>query len=219
MRRYTQLDSAAAPDGTELTFFQTGADFLIRAGGKDLMSSRTHGSEQEMARIARSGAPAPRVLIGGLGMGWTVRAALGVLPAAGRITVVELIPKVLEWHLGAAGAPAGHPTLDPRVDVRIADVAGVLRSESERWDTILMDVDNGPEAFTQGANDDLYSASGLSRMRSALKPGGKVAIWSAFEAPDFSRRLEFVGLRAEVHRVRAHNGKGARHVIYVGVRK
>ncbi len=217
MRHLTPLDRALTPDGSELVLYQAGADYLIRAGGRDLMSSRTHGSEQAMARIARTAATQARVLIGGLGMGWTLRAALEVLPEGGRITVVELVPEVVRWNEGPMGDPSGHPIRDPRVEVQIGDVAATLSAASATWDAVLLDVDNGPEAFTQPANDRIYSVEGLRRARRTVKPGGRLAVWSAFDVVDFPRRLKLAGFTPEIHKVRAHDGKGARHVIYVGV--
>lgn len=216
MRPFLTHATATTPDGTPLTLHSRGEEWIIRAAGADLMSSRMHGSEEEMARLARPERPDARTLVGGLGMGFTLRAALENLPAGGRVTVCELAPAVLEWNRGPLGPLAGHPLDDPRVDVRLDDVLAVLRATPNSWDSVLLDVDNGPDAFTQAGNAALYTAEGLKRTRMALRPGGVVAWWSAYEAKDFPNRLTRAGLRAEAHTVRAHGGKGARHVIYLG---
>lgn len=214
VRPWTLLDTAVAPDGTPLTLFEHGGGYTIRAGGQDLMSSRTHGSEQELARVAGVERPDLRVLVGGLGMGFTLRAALDRLGPGGRVTVAELMPAVVAWNRGPLGPLAGHPLDDPRVELFVGDVRAALAQGG--WDAVLLDVDNGPEAFTVDANAALYGRAGLVAARKALRPGGVLAVWSAFEAPGFPRRLEDAGLRAEVVRVRAHAGRGARHVVYVG---
>ncbi len=216
MRPLLTVATAVTADGTSLSLHQRGEEWLIRAGGADLMSSRMHGSEEEMARLARVSRPDARVLVGGLGMGFTLRAALENLPAGGRVTVCELAAAVVDWNRGPLGPLAGHPLDDPRVTLVVDDVTAVLRATPGTWDVILLDVDNGPDAFTQAGNAALYAPEGLKRARMALRPGGVVAYWSAYDAPDFPKRLERAGLRPEVHRVRAHAGKGARHVIFLG---
>lgn len=216
MRPWVLLDTAAAPDGAELTLYEHGGGYTIRAGGQDLMSSRTHGSEVELARLAGVERPGARVLVGGLGMGFTLRAALDHLGPEGRVTVAELVPAVVAWNRGPLGPLAGHPLADARVELFVGDVRAALARGG--WDAVLLDVDNGPEAFTVEGNATLYGRAGLAAARRALRPGGVLAVWSAFEAPAFSRRLEDAGLRAEVVRVRAHAGRGARHVVYVGRR-
>ncbi len=224
MQPWVTLASSTTPDGTPLTLDQRGVELVIRAGGKDLMSSRMHGSEEAMAALARpsplpTGAARPdaRILVGGLGMGFTLRAALGVLPPGGRCTVAELVPAVVEWNRGPLGPLAGNPLDDPRATLRVEDVREVLRTTPDTWDSILLDVDNGPDAFTQPGNDALYTVAGLHRARSALRRGGVLAVWSAYEAPEFLKRLQKAGFRPESHRVRARaEGKGPRHVIYLG---
>lgn len=212
MRPWVLLDTATAPDGTALTLHEHGGGYTIRAGGLDLMSSRTHGSEVALAGVVER--PDARVLVGGLGMGFTLRAALDRLGPAGRVTVAELVPAVVAWNQGPLGPLAGHPLADPRVELHVGDVRAALARGG--WDAVLLDVDNGPEAFTVDANAALYGRAGLAAARRALRPGGVLAVWSAFEAPAFSRRLQEAGFGSEVVRVRAHAGRGARHVVYVG---
>ena len=214
MKALELVAEGQAPDGTPLTLHRKGAEWLIRAGGQDLMSSRAHGSEQEMVRLAGPFPANARVLVGGLGMGFTLRAALDAGP---RVVVAELSPDVVEWNQRWLGDLAGRPLDDPRTELRIGDVADAL-TPGAGWNAVLLDVDNGPEAFTQAANAGLYSRAGLHRAREALAPGGALAVWSGYEVTKFPAALERAGLRPEVHRVRAHAGRGARHVIYVGRR-
>lgn len=217
MRPWLTHAETTTPDGAVLSLHSRGEEWIIRAGGADLMSSRMHGSEEEMARLARPERPDARTLVGGLGMGFTLRAALTNLPPGGVVTVCELVPAVVHWNRGPLGPLAGHPLDDPRVTVRIADVLALLRATpAATWDAVLLDVDNGPDAFTQAGNAALYAPEGLKRTRMALRPGGVAAWWSAYEAPEFPNRLARAGFRPVAHRVRAHGGKGARHVVYVG---
>lgn len=216
MRPWITHATTVTPDGTPLSLNQRGDEWIIRARHEDLMSSRMHGSEEEMARLARSERPDAHVLVGGLGMGFTLRAALENLPPGGRVTVAELVEAVVEWNRGPLGPLAGHPLDDPRTTLILDDVSNVLRGSPGTFDAILLDVDNGPDAFTQAGNRALYTPEGIKRTRMALRPGGVVAYWSAYEAADFPKRLERAGLRPETHKVRAHGGKGARHVVYLG---
>jgi spermidine synthase len=210
MRPLVTIAESTSPDGTAISLHQRGDEWLIRAGGQDLMSSRAHGSEQEMARFIP--ANASRVLVGGLGMGFTLRAALDACP--GEVTVAELIPAVIAWNEGPLAPLAGAPLADPRARIHHGDVADALRSPAA-WDAVLLDVDNGPDAFTQASNSRLYTPDGLKRTRMALKPGGVLVVWSAYPSPDFLGRLRRAGLRGEAHTVRAHAGRGARHTLYV----
>jgi spermidine synthase len=216
MRAWVTHATSATPDGTPISLNQRGDEWIIRAGNADLMSSRMHGSEQEMARLARPDRRDATVLVGGLGMGFTLRAALDTVSDAGRVSVCELVPAVVDWNRGPLGPLAGNPLDDPRTTLIVGDVMTTLRATPGAWDTLLLDVDNGPDAFTQAGNAALYAAKGLERARIALRPGGAAAYWSAYEAPDFPNRLARAGFRPETHQVRAHGGKGARHVIYIG---
>jgi spermidine synthase len=193
----------------------------VRAGGADLMSNRRHGSEDALAELGCAGLPAaPAVLVGGLGMGFTLRAALGVLPRRARVVVAEIFPAVVEWLRGPIGG--GALLDDPRVIVDPRDAGAVLRESEARFDAVLLDVDNGPAALTIPENAGLYTAEGLAAARRALRPGGRLAVWSAGDDRGFTARLRRAGFEAHAHAVRAHlregRGRGARHVIFVGER-
>lgn len=216
MQAWVQHASTLTPDGTPLTLWQHGLGWSIRARNEELMSSRMHGSEEEMARLAAPTQPGGSVLVGGLGMGFTLRAALTHLPQDGNVTVCELVPAVVEWNRGPLGPLAGNPLDDPRTKLHVGDVGALMNTTPGAWDAILLDVDNGPDAFTQKGNDRLYSPAGLARARKALRKGGALAVWSGYDAPAFVQQLSRAGFRAEAHNARAHGGKGARHVIYVG---
>ena len=162
---------------------------------------------------------APAVLVGGLGMGFTLRAALDLLPRTATVTVAELVPAIVEWNRGPLGPLAGHPLNDSRVAVEAADVAVALRASTGRFDAVLLDVDNGPDAFTATGNARLYSDEGLAAARNALKPRGVLAVWSAWEDRKFEQRLRYAGFAVTVERVRARLKKGGpHHTIFVGTR-
>src|SRR4051794_33172141 len=191
------------------------------ADGRSLMSSRMHGSEQALASLALRGVvtTAPSVLIGGLGMGFTLRAALDALTAEATVVVAELVPAVVEWNRGPLAPLAGEPLRDARVTVQIGDVADVLRAAHEGFDAVLPDVDNGRDAFTSAANARLYGDDGLATAREALKPGGVLAVWSAWEQRRFEQRLRYAGFAVRVERVRARLEKGGpRHTIFLAQR-
>ena len=220
MKRLTLLDTAQVPsDGGEIGLYQLGDDFIIKvAGGQDLMSTRTHGSADALAEIACTevaGRERARVLIGGLGMGFTLASALRHLRHDAEVVVAELVPAVVEWNRGPPGEHAGHPLRDERVTVREVDVSLLLRDEPGSWDAIMLDVDNGPEGLTKDDNDWLYSGAGLHATYVALRPKGVLTVWSAGSDKAFTKRLRKVGFEAEEVPVRAHRGKGSRHVIWV----
>jgi spermidine synthase len=222
MKPWILIETAAIPGGGELTLWQHGRDYVIRVGRDELMSSRAHGSEEALASRAyeRLGQRAePAVLIGGLGMGFTTAAALRGLPARGTITVAELIPAVVAWNRGPLAGLAGNPLADPRVAIHQGDVAGLLRAHERAYDVILLDVDNGPHALTSAGNQWLYGQAGLQRAHRALRPGGVLAVWSATPHEPFTRRLIQAGFTAEAVRVPAHGSKGAKHVIWLAVRR
>lgn len=206
-------------DGTELTLTHHVSEFVIEADGQTLMSSRMHGSEDALAirGCARARALAqPRVLIGGLGMGFTLRAALDTLPADAHIVVTELVPAVVEWNRGPLGPLAGHPLDDRRVHLEIGDVAATLRSSPRRFDAVLLDVDNGPVALSAPGNASLYSERGVAAARASLRPGGVLAIWSVGEARQFARRLRTTGFDVVCERVRGRGRSGGgRHTVLV----
>jgi len=221
MKPWILLDSAPIPGGAVMHLHQHGRDFSIRVGRDELMNSHAHGSEDALASLAaaRQGARSQRqVLVGGLGMGFTAAAALREAGSAGRVTVAELVPAVVAWNRGPLAHLAGRVLDDPRVDLHVGDVADLLRSRSDAFDLILLDVDNGPHGMTASANQWLYAAAGLARIRTALHPGGVLAVWSAVPDQEFTRRLGRAGLRPEVLRVPAHGDRGPRHVIWLAQR-
>lgn len=209
-----------APDGGELILYRRGGEFLIRVDGRELMSSRAHGSEDQLARLAcegMAGASSPRVLIGGLGLGYTLRAALDVLPTAALVDVTEIVPAVVEWNRGLVGTLAGRPLDDPRVNVMVEDVGERMRLAGERYDAIVLDVDNGPAALTRKANHGLYIESGLATAKRSLRVGGVLAVWSADPDVRFERRLVRAGFAVETHSVPARgSGGGPRHTVFLG---
>ena len=223
MTPWILLDSAPVPgDGGELRLYQRGDEFSIKIAGRgELMSSRVHDSEAALAEhtCARLvGCVTPRLLIGGLGMGFTLAAALRHVGDQAQVEVAELVPAVVTWNRGPLGEHAGHPLRDPRVTVREGDVARMLTAEWQAYDAILLDVDNGPEGLTRKGNDWLYSLNGLNAAYTALRPQGVLAIWSAGPDRDFSERLRKVGFAVDEVRTRAHGSKGARHIIWFGRR-
>jgi spermidine synthase len=216
---WIQLAEAEVPDGGVLRLMRRGAEFSIMAGPIELMNSRLSGSERALATLVceRLGpVKAPEVLIGGLGMGFTLRAALADLPSTARVVVAELIPAVVAW----ARDPLSHifegSLEDPRVTIRETDVAALIAEAKSGFDAILLDVDNGPGGLSREANDGLYSAQGLAAARRALRPGGILAVWSSGPSREFTSRLHRAGFRTEEVKVRANRtGKGARHVIWL----
>lgn len=224
MSRWEQVDTASIPnDGGELRLFERDNEFAIRiAGGHgDLMNSRTHGSEDALGTLACEAwrdKQAARILIGGLGMGFTLAAALPSLPADAEVVVAELVPGVVQWNRDLLGGCAGHPLTDERVRLEIADVGQLINRASATYDAILLDVDNGPEGLTHPQNDHLYSFQGLRAAYNALRGSGVLAVWSASPAPRFTSRLRKVGFSVDERRVRAHRGKGSRHVIWLATR-
>jgi spermidine synthase len=216
------LGQTRAPDGADLSLTRRSGEYVILANGRSLMSSRMHGSEEALATIACArigGRPEPRVLVGGLGMGFTLRATLDHLPGDAAVVVAELLPAVIEWNRGPLGPLAGHPLKDTRVEVVAGDVAVTLAASARAFDAILLDVDNGPAAFATSGNAGLYGDAGLAAARDALKPGGVLAVWSAREDRRFEQRLKYAGFRVEVERVRARLKQGGpRHTIFLGTR-
>jgi spermidine synthase len=203
-----------------MSLTRQGTEYVIFAGGKPLMSSRMHGSEEALAAFGCAAARArdePCVLVGGLGMGFTLRATLDVLPKDATVVVAELVPAVVEWNRGPLGPLATHPLKDTRVRIELGDVAATLRASTRRFDAVLLDVDNGPAAFTATHNTRLYDDGGLAAARAALKPGGVLAVWSAWEDRRFEQRLKHGGFTVQVERVRGRLKKGGpRHTIFIG---
>ncbi|CAM5770030.1 spermidine synthase [Bosea minatitlanensis] len=223
MLPWTVLDTADLPDGSgTLRLKQRGGEFSIMLGSNELMNSRLSGSEEALARLtcARLGQrPRPALLIGGLGMGFTLRAALAALPGEATVEVAELIPAVAAWARGPMAPVFSGCLDDPRVRLRLGDVGAVIAAGTARYDGILLDVDNGPEGLTVAANDRLYGPAGLGAARTALRPGGVLAVWSSGPDRGFTRRLRDAGFAAEETTVRARSGgRGARHVIWLATR-
>ena len=207
------LDQTTTPDGADMKLTRRTNEYIILANGKSLMSSRMHGSEEALAGFAcrrLRTVERPCVLVGGLGMGFTLRATLDLLPRDAKVVVAELVPAVVEWNRGPFGPLAGHPLKDKRVRVEVGDVAVMLRS-SRQFDAVLLDVDNGPAAFTTPENTTLYDDRGLAAIRAALKDGGVLAIWSARDDRKFEQRLRYGGFAVEVERVRGRLKKGGPH--------
>jgi spermidine synthase len=221
VKHWTLLGEAPIPGSKQsLMLYQGKDDFFIKisSGGCELMSTRKHGSEDALGNLPcrrLKNANAARVLIGGLGMGFTLAAALKALGAQAEVTVAELVPEVVEWNRGILGARSGHPLDDPRTKVHIGDVAKLLRHTRGYYDVIALDVDNGPEGLTQTSNDWLYTTPGIVTTQNALTPGGIVAYWSA--APDgaFHDRLRRCGFMIEEVPVFAHGNKGSRHILWL----
>jgi spermidine synthase len=218
---WVHLDTTAMPGGGELRLMQRGAEFSIMAGPIELMNSRVSGSEEALATLAcgriRERGDA-RVLIGGLGMGFTLRAALATLEQGASVTVAELVPAVVAWARGPMAGLFENCLDDKRVSIHQGDVAELLRPGGERYDAILLDVDNGPEGLTRKANDALYGLNGLRAAYAALRPGGSLAVWSSHQHPAFTERLQRAGYAVEEVRARASGGRGARHVIWIATR-
>jgi len=220
MRHWTLLGEALIP-GTDrfLVLYQGKDDFSIKiAGGHELMNSRKHGSEDALGRLPcqwSRHAAAARVLIGGLGMGFTLAAALKSVGPQAQVTVAELIPEVVEWNRGPLGECSGRPLDDPRTRVYVGDVAKLLRRRRASFDIIALDVDNGPEGLTISSNNWLYSDAGIAAAQDALSPGGIAAYWSAGPDQGFHDRLRRCGFLVEETTVHAHGNKGARHTIWL----
>ena len=217
------LDTAQVPGQVgELQLYRHDGDFILRVRGTDLMSSRVHGSEELLAELALDrlpGSGSARVLVGGLGMGFTLARVLDLVGTEAWVDVVELVPKVVAWNREWLGELNGHPLRDPRVTVIEGDVAQHIRDANSSYDTILLDVDNGPEGLTRDANDWLYDHRGLTTAGDALRPGGVLAIWSAAYHPWFSDRLRAAGFEVLEQPVRARRTKGARRTIWLASRR
>ncbi|MBP2460370.1 MULTISPECIES: hypothetical protein [unclassified Rhizobium] len=226
MLPWIQLDRATIPGALpgeegELRLKQRGQEFSIMLGTNELMNSRLSGSEEALATLAHDkigNRAKPSMLIGGLGMGFTLRAALSVLPEDAQVTVAELVPAVVDWARGPM-APVFKGCLDdPRVTIFKGDVSELIRQSTGAFDAILLDVDNGPDGLTRASNDRLYNMAGLYAARSALRPGGVLAVWSSGPDAGFTRRLKEVGFQADVVNTRANGKRGAKHVIWLAAK-
>ena len=220
---WVELDRAELNGGGVLRLMRRGHEFSIKLGVAELMTSRLFASEEALATLAAErlkGRAAPHILIGGLGMGFTLRAALGVFGGRARIVVAELVPAVVRWGRGPMADLFGGCLDDPRVEIVEADVARVIAQAKPKYDAILLDVDNGPEGMTQSANDQLYGMRGLAAARAALTPGGVLAVWSQGPDAAFAKRFEKAGFSVEEKKVRAGGARGgSRHVIWLGAAK
>jgi spermidine synthase len=220
VKTFELLGQALSRDGTVLKLVRRADEYAILANGKSLMSSRMHGSEEALATFACRRARAqqrPCVLVGGLGMGFTLRATLDLLPPDAVVLIAELVPEIVEWNRGPLGPLARHPLNDPRVRIEIDDVAITLSSRLGEFDAVLLDVDNGPAGFAASSNDALYDDRGIAAVFAALKMDGMVAVWSAREDRKFEQRLRHGRFEVEVERVRGRlNRGGPRHTIFLG---
>jgi spermidine synthase len=212
------LGTAQVPGGEELRLYRHDRDFMIVLDRNELMSTRKRGSEEALATMSIErikGAKRPHLLIGGYGMGFTLRAALAALPENAQVTVVELVPEIIEWARGPMAEVAEGCLDDPRVNLIQGDVAFLIASAQGDYDAILLDVDNGPDGLVRADNDVLYSTAGLRAARNALTPDGVLAIWSAGTDPAFTRRLQKARFHVEEMKVAARaNGKGPKHIIW-----
>ena len=215
------LDRSVTPDGTPLTLHEHDGTLSIRVGGVELMSARQHHSEERMAELACADLASRRraaVLIGGLGLGYTLRETLRHVAADATVVVAELVPAVIAWNRNPAYRLAADVIDDPRVEIVVGDVAELLARSRGRFDRIMLDVDNGASGLTAAGNDDLYGLDGLGAARAALKPTGRLAVWSAGPDHRFVARMEEAGFTVEVVKVRTHPTGGSWNSIFVGTR-
>lgn len=222
MKKYERLDEATAPDGTVLTLYRHDRAYFIRVNGVELMSTRRHLSEDRLGELVcapLAGTAGARVLIGGLGLGFTLRAALGALAADAEVVVAEFVEAVIRWNQDPAYELAGDALRDPRVTLLHDDVARVLAASAGAFDGIMLDVDNGADALTTAGNAGLYRDAGIRAAAAALRPGGRLAYWSAVADPKFATALRRAGLDVQVESARAYaTGFGTRHTLYVARR-
>ena len=214
------LGEARTPDGRKLTLYRRHGEYFIDLDNEQLMSSWDHGSEEDLAKLGCVDLPdakRPRVLVGGLGLGFTLKAALEILPAGARVEVAEIMPPVAEWNRTHLRDLNGRLLDDPRVTVHLSDVQKLLRRGGP-FDAILLDVDNSPDGWCLTTNGRLYDRGGLAALRDTLKPGGCLAIWSAAPETPFVKRLRKAGFEARVRMVRSRNGKGPRFWIFLARR-
>jgi len=219
LKPWELLGETRTPDGALMALTRRDREYIILADGKPLMSSRMHGSEEALATFACERARVladPCVLVGGLGMGFTLRAALNVLPPGATVIVAELVPAVVEWNRGPLAPLAERPLEDRRVRVFEGDVLDALRGNRAGFDAVILDVDNGPRAFTDASNAALYTNEGIATVRGALRDNGVLAVWSAWEDRKFEQRLRYAGFTVKVTRVRARLKRGGpRHTLFL----
>jgi len=219
MKPWETLGEAAAPDGTRITLARRDTEYVILANGQLLMTSRMHTSEETLAAVAceaLGSRPGLRVLIGGLGMGYTLRTALDNLPADADVVVAEIVPAVVAWNTDIIGSLAGHPLRDPRVTMDVRDIAETLRTNRAGFDAIMVDVDNGADAIAVSTNRGLYGTQGVRAMRDALRPGGVLTVWSDGDDKPYGRLLRTAGFTVEMRRVRARDrARGPKHTVFI----
>jgi spermidine synthase len=219
MKKWTAVDTALMPDGKTISLYEHDGSYSVRVGGAELMSTRRHASEERIAQLACAHAKAvsrPRVLIGGLGFGFTLKAALSVLPSDATVVMAEILAAVVAWNRNPSFPLAADALADRRVMVLQKDVAEIIRESRGAFDAIVLDVDNGPAALSTEGNRRLYTAKGLRAIRTALRPRGCMAIWSAAPDPAFERLLAHAGFAVDVERCRPRANSGGWHTIFVG---
>ncbi|MES1257239.1 MAG: hypothetical protein ABUS51_02370 [Acidobacteriota bacterium] len=221
MKKWILLDQSLTPDGKVISLHEHDRTFSIRVDAAELMSTRQHASEEKIAELACAHLKAKRrsrVLVGGLGFGFTLKAALATLPPDATVITAELLAAVVAWNRNPAFSPASAAMADPRVSIVQKDVAEVIGATPGGFDSIILDVDNGPAALTAEGNARLYEGSGLRAIHAALKPGGCAAFWSAAPSAAFEKRLARADFAVEVHRCRAHTRSGRWHTLFLGRR-
>jgi spermidine synthase len=217
MKPWETLATAITPDGTRFELQRHDRDFLIHADGYELMTSGAHSSEDAMMALACPKPPADAcVLIGGLGMGYTLAATLALMPPEGTVVVGEIVPEVIEWNRGPLGPLAGHPLDDPRAELVAGDVADLIRGSESRFNAVLLDVDNSVDSFSQKPNFWLYTPDGLAAIRRSLRPGGALAIWSVGTDKTGERYLRKAGFEASTHSIRGRNKRGGHYSVILG---
>ena len=221
MKPWETIEKARSPDGTEMVLAHRDGEWVVRYDGKVLMSSRQHGSEDALAALALERAAHRRaVLVGGLGLGFTVRATLDRIPTDAKVVVAELTPALLDWNRRVVGKLAGRPLDDPRTHVHVGDCVQRILEARGAYDAILLDIDNGPGSMVHEANHRLYGTRGIAACREALREGGVLAVWSAHHDERYVKRLERAGFRAEVKIVPARGEAGGlKHVIFLGIKQ
>lgn len=220
MLPWETIERAKSPDGSELTLVRRGDEWVVRVAGKTLMSSRMHGSEDSLATEAINRVKNCQVvLVGGMGLGYTLRAALDRVGPKAKVVVCELLPELIEWNRKHVGFLAKNPLEDPRVQVRVQDVGECIKGADSEFDAMLLDVDNGPSAVVDQVNHGLYTDKGIAACARALRPKGILAVWSAAPSPSYAKRLRSGQLEAEVISARAHSSGRGEHVIFLGKRR
>jgi spermidine synthase len=218
MKPQHTLGRATTPDGGEIVLYERDGAYFIRVNGLELMTSRAHGSEEDLARLALAKVTTkkPKVLVGGLGMGFTLRAVLDAVPKSAKVMVAEILPAVVAWNRSELAHLAGFPLEDPRVAVVERDVAEIIAAAPSAFDAVLLDVDNGPVALTVSENERLYGSTGLAAIRRCMRPGGVLGVWSADPDRAFEKRLVRAGFEVSTETVAARRGaKGPKHTIFV----